>query len=350
MPAAGFDAAVMEPSYRIARYTPLPSTGGAPKYLVAASNATFLERRYEFFARLDIGRDEAGREATPGWLLLPGATVSWNHCTITQNSEGRCFVRDASRNGTRIDGRRLAPNVETEILVGQTLTIGAEQIFRLSGEPPADLKEPGASASRPSTARVATVSVPSLTVVTVLVGDIRDYTVLVRKAPSAALQRSVGRVFEVLTEGVSKCGGTVKEFQGDAIVAFWGGDTGAGHAVMACRAAVLLDRIARDIASDPSIWELPELSLRMDWALATGPVIIDSFGGTNPLGLFMIGEPVVLAFRIEKLAADDVRIVACRETRERASREFAFRDLGEISVKGFDQPDHVFALELPPSL
>ena len=145
-----------------------------------------------------------------------------------------------------------------------------------------------------------------------------------------------------------QCGGTVKEFQGDAIVAFWEGHKGAGHAVSACRAAVELDRVARGVASDPSIWELRGLSLRMDWALATGPVIIDSFGGTNPLGLSMIGEPVVLAFRIEKLATDDTRIVACRETRNRASREFTFRDLGEMSVKGFDQPDHVFALDLPP--
>jgi class 3 adenylate cyclase len=341
---------MMEPPPRTARYIPLPSTGGPAKYLVGVSDATSLERRYQFFARLDIGRDEAGREATPGWLLLPSPTVSWNHCTITQNPEGHCFVRDASRNGTRIDGRRLVPNVETEIFVGQTLTIGAEQTFRLSGEPPPDLKEPGSPARRPSTARVATVGIPSLTFVTVLVGDIRDYTVLVRKAPSAALQRSVGRVFEVLTGVVLKSGGTVKEFQGDAIMAYWEGDTGAGHAVAACRAAVELDRIARDIASDPSIWELPEWPLRMDWALATGPVIIDSFGGPNPLGLSMIGEPVVLAFRIEKLATDNTRIVACPETHKRASREFAFRDLGEISVKGFDQPDHVFALELPPSL
>ena len=325
-----------------------PPTGELPKYLVAVSNPPSPERRYPFFARLDIGRDEANREAAPGWLLLRGPTVSWNHCTIAQNPEGRCFVRDASRNGTRIDGRRLVPNVETEVFVGQTLTIGGEHVFRLSGELPADSKNPGDAARRPSTARVATVGVPNLTVVTVLVGDIRDYTVLVRKAPSAALQRSVGRVFDMLTGAVLKCGGTLKEFQGDAIMAFWEGDTGAGHAVSACRAAVQLDRIARDVASDPSIWELPELSLRMDWGLATGPVIIDSFGGTSPLGLSMIGEPVVLAFRIEKLATDDTRIVACGETSKRASSEFVFRDLGEMSVKGFDQPDHVFALELPP--
>src|SRR5262245_30231366 len=112
-----------------ARYVPPAPAGGPPKYLVAVGGTRSPERRYQFFRRLDIGRDEAGREATPGWLLIAGATISWNHCTITQSREGHCFVRDVSRNGTRIDGRRLVPNVETEILVGQTLTVGAEQTF-----------------------------------------------------------------------------------------------------------------------------------------------------------------------------------------------------------------------------
>jgi class 3 adenylate cyclase len=84
----------------------------------------------------------------------------------------------------------------------------------------------------------------------------------------------------------------------------------------------------------------------MDWALATGPVLLDSMGGIRPTGLSLIGEPVVLAFRMEKFANDATgRILVCRVTKAMSVGAFVFRDLGRMQAKGFDEPDQVFALE-----
>jgi class 3 adenylate cyclase len=132
-------------------------------------------------------------------------------------------------------------------------------------------------------------------------------------------------------------------------------------AVSACRAALALDRVTRKLAADPAVWALPDQPLRMDWALATGDVSIDSFGGDTPVGLSMVGEPVVLACRLEKFATDQSGpILACPRTRDmvlRATREpepaaasgpaLVFEDLGAMQAKGFDRPDHVFALRVP---
>ena len=41
-----------------------------------------------------------------------------------QEPDGRCFIRDMSRNGTRVDGRRLSPNLTTEFELGQVLQVG----------------------------------------------------------------------------------------------------------------------------------------------------------------------------------------------------------------------------------
>jgi adenylate cyclase len=180
----------------------------------------------------------------------------------------------------------------------------------------------------------------------VLVGDIRHYTTLVRRAPSRELQQSVNRVFEILTATVVEHGGTVKEYQGDAILAFWEGDISGTQAVVACQAALALDRRAQAIASDQSVWLLTDFPLGMDWALATGFVHLDSFGGSQPTGLSLIGEPVVLAFRLEKFATDATGpILACSVTRDMAGDRFKFRDLGVMQAKGFGKPDRVFALE-----
>ena len=336
------------------RFVPPPSVGGPIKHLVLYSGPASALKRYPLLAQLEIGRDEEDRAATPGLLLVRSTSVSWRHCIITQTPEGQCFVRDVSRNGTRLDGRRLVPNMEAEIRVGQTLDLGAGIQFVLQGE---------ATGEVPILAtRGRTETAPKLGLATVLVGDIRDYTVMVRKAPAAELQQSVSRVFDVLTTSVVEFGGTVKEFPGDAILSFWEGTFRGRMALSACRAAVELDRLARRIAADTSIWALRDFPLKMDWALATGEVSIDSFGGTTTMGLSMVGEPVVLACRIEKFATDRTgSILACPATREmvgRATREPAapgakkpaetleFVDLGAMQAKGFDHPDHVYALKV----
>lgn len=339
-----------EPSDPVHSATPPPSPGGGPaKYLEAVGTPTRPPQRYQFFNQLEIGRQEEGRAAAPGQLLLPGASISWRHCVISQTPDGHCFVRDLSRNGTRVEGRRLVPNMETEISVGQTLDLGPGLQFVLGGESAMEPDQGPAPRKRTDLA-------PHLTIATVLVGDIRDYTVMVRKAPAAELQQSVNRVFEQLTAAVLGQGGTVKEFPGDAILAFWEGGLRGEQAVSACRAAIFLDHLVHRIAADSSIWSLRDYPLRMDWALATGDVSIDSFGGDTPIGLSMVGEPIVLASRLEKFANDQTgRVLLCRMTRQLVAKgmhrsddePLRFVDLGPMHAKGFDYPESVFALQVP---
>ena len=178
-----------------------------------------------------------------------------------------------------------------------------------------------------------------------LVGDIRDYTVLVQHASSSEVQDSVGRVFERLEQEVVVLGGTLKEFQGDAIFAFWEAGSTENHAVDACRAALALDGLVEEIAEDRSIWQVEGFPLHMDWALATGLVNISGYGSEGALGLSMVGETVVLAFRIEKFADDSTGpIIACPITQQMASESFEFKDIGSKKAKGFENSHKLFSL------
>lgn len=291
---------------------------------------------FPFFDRIEIGRYR-GRSARPGVLLVEDPTVSSRHCVIVQDSSGRCRVRDTSRNGTRLDGRRLSPNSETRIRVGQVLSLGRGLRLRLEGG--------GDDAEASGERSAQTVGVSDATLVTNLVGDIRDFTVLVQRAPPDVLQASVARVFARLENEVATLGGTVKEFQGDALFAFWERGTTDNHAVDACRAAIALDRLTGQLARDPEVWAVEGFPLKMDFALTTGLVSISGYGGHNVLGLSMVGESVVLAFRLEKIADDETGpIVVCPDTRMMASEAFEFADLGPRTPKGFDAPVRVFAL------
>jgi len=297
------------------------------------------DRRFPFGRTIEIGRFSPGDTVPTGTLAIADPTVSRRHCVITRDADGRCFVRDLSRNGTWLDERRLVPNVEIEIRSGQAIRLGDGHAFFLEG--------PGAG--NPDGAHgqdgTRTFSLADARLVTVLVGDVRDYAALVRKAPPGSVQRCVMKVFRALEGVVEAHGGSVKEYQGDALFAFWEHAPRGSGAIAACRAALALRAAAERLAEDPAAWELREFPLRVDWAVATGVASMHNFGRHRPTGLSMVGEPVVLAFRLEKMATDETGpIVVCRATRDMAVGAFVFEDLGTLSAKGFDDAVEAFAL------
>jgi class 3 adenylate cyclase len=164
-------------------------------------------------------------------------------------------------------------------------------------------------------------------------------------AEPGPLQESVNRVFARLEAEVQELGGTLKEFQGDALFAFWERGSNGCHATLACRAALHLEKTVRKLAADPSVWSIAGFPLRMDFALATGLVTISGYGSDGALSLSMVGESVVLAFRIEKYANKKTGpIIACPITRQIAGDDFKFKDLGKHRPKGFDQEQNLFGL------
>ena len=321
---------------RITRFIPPVVGETSPKSLVMEGGHEDGER-FTFYERLELGRLKSSNQ-TPGHLLLQDGTVSTRHCIITQDPSGRCFVRDVSRNGTRVDGRRLSPNLRTEIKIGQVVSIGRGHRFRLEGEIP--VEEIAVLEDEPSTHALSTVAM-----VTVLVGDISNYTTMVQDAGPRNLEHAVSRVFQRLERAVLDLGGTVKEFQGDAIFAFWEEDYSEQHAIEACRAALELDKLVRSLAAEDGVWNVDGFPLEMDWALASGPVSMHGHGGEHAVGLAMVGEPVVLAFRIEKLAsAGTGHIIVCPRTHQMAESSFTFRQLGPRQVKGLDRDFELYSL------
>ncbi len=324
------------------RYRPFDESGTSGKLLIA-NQGTPHERTLLFFGRVEIGRDHQRPNVPKGKILVDDRAVSGRHCVISQKSDGTCYVRDVSRNGTRIDGRRLVPNVESEIRPGQILKVGMNTEFVFELAPDAQPVEDSAGVDTgDGTMRLQLEPIE----VTVLVGDIRGYTRLVQNAPSRPLQDSVGRIFKALEAEIRRHGGMLKEYQGDAIFAYWEREPNPDHAADACRAALALSRLVPKLAEDKEVWSLPdEFPLGVDWCLASGEVVVETVGGDSPTGLSMIGEPVVLAFRLEKMASDENgHIIVARSTWERVRESFQFVDRGEATVAGFEQPQRFFEL------
>jgi len=298
------------------------------------------EESYPFEGQIVIGRraDVSDDQAA---VTIRDPLVSSRHCVITQSSNGHFFIRDVSRNGTRLAGRRLVPNVEFEINPGDSLSIGDHSfILKLAdqdgtGQVDEDYDEQ---------TRIVTGQID----VTILVGDIRDYTVLNQKFSTTDIYPSIHRIFAELERIVQQYEGTIKEYQGDAIFAFWESnpDKPGWHTKQACKAALALHEKLKQMASDSSVWGVQEFPLHMEWALTSGPVLFSNMGGERPTGLAMIGDVVNYAFGLEKLANEDTGLVlACDRTHTIAGTDFRFREIGNIRVKGRENAQMVYALE-----
>ncbi|MBN1944983.1 MAG: adenylate/guanylate cyclase domain-containing protein [Bradymonadales bacterium] len=301
------------------------------------------EQFHPFTSRIVVGRKGGISTETETIVRIVDPAISGRHCVVRQADDGRFFIRDESRNGTRVEGRRLVPNVEVEIYPGNRIQVAQNHSLLLVVEPTAEERQ-AMEEEEDSTCLVSNVEVE----VTVLVGDIANYTVLNQRYNPADVYQPVNRVFSELETVVAEFHGTIKEYQGDAIFAFWEHDPADPnwHAQQACHAALGLLKKVREIATQPNIWTIADFPLEMEFALTTGNVLITTIGGDRPIGLAMVGDTVNYAFRLEKLANEDTgKILVCQRTVERAKDQFTFRDIGKHQVKGREEAETVYVLE-----
>jgi adenylate cyclase len=180
-------------------------------------------------------------------------------------------------------------------------------------------------------------------VITLLFSDIRGFTTLSESRPASEIVDMLNRYFSMQAETVFRHGGALDKFIGDAIMAFWGAPTDdsrhAEHAV-AC---------ALDMSANLAHFnaELAGSGITIDIGIGvhTGPAVVGFVGSKRKLEYTAIGDTVNLASRIEGETKGRTRILVSATTREQCADAFAFRDFGEVVVKGRQAAVRVFAPE-----
>ena len=180
--------------------------------------------------------------------------------------------------------------------------------------------------------------------------DLEGFTGLGEALDASALIEFVNLYLDVMLPPIGLHGGVTDKYIGDAIMAFWGppftrrGDPAveACHAALEQRAALAeLRRRARD---ELGVVDRAE-RLDMRCGIATGEVVAGSIGPRQSRNYTVIGDRVNLASRLEGAnKALGSRVLVCEETRRRAGRDFVFRELDTIQVRGRVRRERVFEL------
>jgi class 3 adenylate cyclase len=250
-------------------------------------------------------------------------------------------ITDTSKNGIWVNATRMASGSTKDLFGGDTIRIGDlffQVIYAHSGSPNQE-EEKDTETTLLRTAEV---------VVTSMIADVREFSEFSQTHPSTEVYALIKEIFERFSIIVDDFQGTVKDYAGDAVFAYWDHEAKSqkGQAVLACRAALqqaeILDRILIELsATFPGVEEL-----QMGWGITTGKVTMSHYGSlvAEPA---LVGDSINLAFRLSGMANKERsdKIIICYNTAALVRSNFLLKDLGNVPVKGRKNREHLFALK-----
>jgi class 3 adenylate cyclase len=295
-------------------------------------------RRLSIFDRVFIGRICKGIDETRR-IIVKHPDVSRDHAEISL-SGSQLQIRDRSKNGTWVNEVRITAGSTRYLADGDVIRLGETLIHvRYTLLTPLDKDDDWLVPPTKVT--------PKEAIVTNLVADVRGFSSMFETVESYRVYELMKEIFGRFSAIVSDHKGTIKDYAGDAIYAFW--DHGSGlrieQAVSACRSALKQVEIANQIRTElRSINPVAEL-LQMGWGITTGMVTMSHYG-SRVSELALVGDSTNLAFRLSALANKNLpcEIVICSHTAELIRNTLSVDDLGVVFIRGRSDQEHVFGL------
>ena len=166
---------------------------------------------------------------------------------------------------------------------------------------------------------------------TVLVADIAGFTGFSGRLGDRIVL-PFGAYFDCMSREIHAQNGTIDEFTGDAVMAFWGApDPDPDHAIDACRAALTCQRAIRvsGLADDSGH------ALRVRIGINSGSIFVGNIGSRGRLNYMVIGDTVKVAGRLESANKEyGTQIMIAEETRRLACDRVQVRELDSLAVYG----------------
>lgn len=180
--------------------------------------------------------------------------------------------------------------------------------------------------------------------VTILFTDLRGSTALAERISPEATIEVLNAYLRIMARAVINEGGILDKFTGDGLMAIFGamGDRtdGAEAAVRAAsrmRADLAALNVERSARGEPVVGH--------GVGLHSGPVVLGQVGLPERSDYTAIGDTVNTAARMEGLSKElRVDVVISGETASRLDGAVPVRPLGEVAVRGKEQPVPVFTL------
>ncbi|MBN2800769.1 MAG: hypothetical protein JXX28_16630 [Deltaproteobacteria bacterium] len=178
--------------------------------------------------------------------------------------------------------------------------------------------------------------------VTVYFSDIAGFTTVSEQVGPTEMATRLGDYLGTQTHVIQDEKGTVVQYVGDQIMAFWNAPLDVpDHARRACAAALDCQQVVAHLWEDEQ--EAPSFPTRV--GIHTCEVAVGHFGSPDRLYYGAVGDGVNLASRLEGANKFyGTWILVSEDTRTELDGEFEFRWLDRVVVKGRVKPTALFEL------
>jgi class 3 adenylate cyclase/HAMP domain-containing protein len=178
--------------------------------------------------------------------------------------------------------------------------------------------------------------------VTFLVSDLRGFTALSSRMQPDEVIQIVNRFLAPMVDIILRYQGTVDEFQGDGILAFFGAPLASPddpERAVAC--AVEMQRALVEINAENKRRGLPEL--HMGIGINTGGVIVGNIGSEKRTKYGAMGSAINTAYRIESATVSG-QVLISPSTYQRVKDIVNVGKSRSVEFKGLDEPTQVYEI------
>jgi class 3 adenylate cyclase len=295
-------------------------------------------QQLEIVDKVFIGRSCKGVDPQKR-ILVQDEQVSRDHAVISRRAE-QLQITDRSKNGTWVNGIRLAAGASSNLGDGDTIRLGEFFLRVFYPENVTDVTDAGILTD-------GTRVTPTEIIVTNVVADVREFTTFSQENASSDVYALMKEIFDTFSAIVYNFKGTIKDYAGDAVYAFWDHaiEPIRTQAVLACQAAIKQTQTINEIRTKLSGKNIASDNLQMGWGITTGKVTMSHYG-SRAADLALVGDCTNLAFRLSGLANKQLseKIVICSQTAELIRNDLKIKDLGNVEIKGRTGKEHVFGL------
>ncbi|WP_025660028.1 adenylate/guanylate cyclase domain-containing protein [Rhizobium sp. IBUN] len=169
-----------------------------------------------------------------------------------------------------------------------------------------------------------------------LLCDLRGFTEISNRLPSNSVLELLNAYFDKVIPAITREGGEVLKFMGDAVLAFFPGYDPARSSASALIAA-------KDILREIDKFEFGDIALNVGIALHHGEVSYGNIGSGRRLDFTLIGPDVNLVSRIQT-ACGDLRVPLLMSDALRCEAQAEAVSVGWHALKGFSEKVELFRL------
>jgi len=179
----------------------------------------------------------------------------------------------------------------------------------------------------------------SVVEVTALFADLRGFTTFSEAVQPGAIVEMLNRYHAVAVPCILDNGGTVVQFQGDALLALFNAPARQpDHALRAVRAALQMQQAVERVARANREWP------RFRVGANSGPALVGNIGSEQLRGFNAMGDAVNVASRLQNLA-EPGQVIIGEETLRAANGHIDAHPLGDLQVKGRVQPVRAYVVK-----